>query len=43
MELLKVSANTVYNWRKNGMPHYGDGPGIRYLEKEVLDWLKREK
>lgn len=42
MEHFKVSENTVYNWRKQGMPYVQNSrKSIRYNMIEVLEWYKR--
>lgn len=38
-----ISARTLYNWRKLGMPCYRAGSGIggnRWSPEECLNWLK---
>ena len=43
-EMFGVTDNTLYMWRrKEGMPYYGSGPGIRYIEEEVLEGFKKYK
>lgn len=40
--LFPISKQTVYNWRKEGMPFYGtEGMGNPkfYIESEVIAWL----
>ena len=37
--LVGVSANTLREWRKQGLPYIRVGSQPRYLEKSILDWL----
>lgn len=42
LELFPITKQTVYNWRKEGMPFYGtEGSGNPkfYIEEEVIAWL----
>lgn len=39
-EMLKVTTQTVFNWRKEGMPCEKFGKIIRFEEDKVLDWLR---
>lgn len=41
--VFPITKQTVYHWRKEGMPYYGsEGPGNLkfYIEEEVIAWLK---
>ena len=38
-ELVGVSANTLRDWRREGLPYIKVGSQPRYLEKSILDWL----
>lgn len=37
---LKVTTQTVYNWRKRGMPSVKVGPQYRHVLADVLEWLQ---
>jgi excisionase family DNA binding protein len=37
---LKVHKNTIYNWNKQGMPHYKRGRVLRFEYEKVQEWLK---
>ena len=37
---LKVTTQTVYNWRKRDMPTVKVGPQYRYVLADVLEWLR---
>ncbi len=44
-ELIKelgVSRQTIYNWRKQGMPCIKVNNTIRFDFKDVIAWLKKE-
>ncbi len=36
---LKVSANTLQNYRRQGMPYYRIGGMVWYLTPEVMCWI----
>ena len=38
-ELVGVSANTLRDWRKQGLPFVLVGSQPRYLEKSIIEWL----
>lgn len=38
--LLKVTRQTVANWRKEGLPFMKLGRSIRFDYDEVIEWLK---
>lgn len=38
-DIFNVSINTVYLWRKEGMPFFGKGMAIFYEEDKVVKWL----
>ena len=40
---LQVSRQTLFNWRKDGCPHYKRIRFIRYELDKVLDWLKKKE
>lgn len=40
---LKISRATIDRWRKEGMPYYKIGNGVRFIETEVFDWIKQNK
>tara|TARA_R100000773_G_C4210734_1_gene110374 strand:- start:1037 stop:1213 length:177 start_codon:yes stop_codon:yes gene_type:complete len=47
-ELLSVSRQAVYKWRKSGLPVAIDNSGrggklIRYDWREVIEWLQERK
>ena len=39
-EWLQVSRNTVYLWRKKGLPFLGTGGSIRFSKAAVEKWLE---
>lgn len=42
-ETLRVSRVTLGEWRKKGMPHMKSGKFVRYVESEVVEWLRNQK
>ena len=40
---LKISRATIDRWRKEGMPFYKIGNGVRFIEPEVHSWIKKNK
>lgn len=40
---LKISRPTIDRWRKEGMPYYKIGNGVRFLEAEVYEWIEQHK
>lgn len=40
---FNVHTNSVYNWRKEGMPYVIAGRNCRYDYEEVKQWLKDNK
>ena len=36
---LKISRATIDRWRKEGMPYYKIGNGVRFIEAEVNEWI----
>ena len=40
---LKISRATIYRWRKEGMPYYKIGNGVRFIEAEVNEWITLHK
>ena len=40
---LKISTATIDRWRKQGMPYYKIGNGVRCIESEVSEWIKQHK
>lgn len=40
---LKISRATIDRWRKQGMPYYKIGNGVRLIESEVSEWIKQHK
>jgi excisionase family DNA binding protein len=41
-EKLKVTAVTIWRWRKNGMPFLRLHTSIRFEEEKVMAWLKEK-
>ncbi|AKQ08624.1 hypothetical protein [Bacillus phage vB_BceS-M2] len=41
--ILQVTRQTMYNFRKAGMPHYKIEGTIRYDKKEVTNWIKQQR
>lgn len=37
---LKVTRQTVYNWRKSGLPSYKFGRSVRFIRQDVEGWIK---
>ena len=42
-QIFKISRATIDRWRKEGMPFYKIGNGVRFLEPEVSAWIKEHK
>lgn len=43
-ELLQVDQSTVYLWTHTEfIPHYKLGRCVRFIEKDVFDWLQKRK
>lgn len=42
-DLLKVSRQTLTNWRKEGLPHEKFGKLVRFNKEKVYKWLKERK
>ncbi len=43
-ELLQVDQSTVYLWTHTQfIPHFKLGRSVRFLEKDVSDWLRQRK
>ena len=40
---LKISRSTIDRWRKEGMPFYKIGNGVRFIESEVSEWIRNNK
>ena len=40
---LKISRTTIDRWRKEGMPYYKIGNGVRFIESEVSEWIRQYK
>lgn len=40
---LRISRATIDRWRKEGMPYYKIGNGVRFIETEVLQWIAANK
>lgn len=41
-EKMKVSRQTVWKWRKLGMPHIKIGRSVRFEENAVKEWLEKQ-
>lgn len=39
---FKVSRQTIFNWRKEGMPYHRLNHMIRFDLGEVVDWLQKK-
>lgn len=39
----KISRTTIDRWRKEGMPFIKVGRGVRFDEKDVKDWIFKNK
>lgn len=42
-DIFKISRATIDRWRKEGMPSYKIGKGVRFIETEVSDWIRKNK
>jgi excisionase family DNA binding protein len=42
VEYLKIHENTIYNYIKEGLPHYRVGKEYRFEIEEVKTWLKEK-
>ena len=42
-EYLKVTQQTIYNWRNKGMPTIKVGSQYRYDLKKVMAWLEERE
>lgn len=40
---LKVTRQTIYEWRKQGLPYYKFGKLVRFDYDEVKKWLESRK
>lgn len=40
---LKISRATIDRWRKEGMPSYKIGNGVRFIGSEVSEWIEQHK
>ncbi len=40
---LKVTRDTTWKWRKEGMPFIGGGRFIRFRKDDVLQWLNERR
>lgn len=41
MEHFSVTRQTIYNWRKEGMPYKKYVKLVRFDLREVIDWLEK--
>lgn len=39
---LKVSRQTIYEWRKKGMPYKTIGAVVRFNADEVNEWIEKQ-
>ncbi len=39
IKMFDITSQTLYNWRKEGMPYSGSGKLLLYDEAEVRKWL----
>ena len=42
-EVLNVSRQTIFNWRKEGMPFYKINKAVRFDLVEIKEWLQTKK
>jgi excisionase family DNA binding protein len=42
-KMLKISRATIDRWRKEGMPSYKIGNGVRFIEADVHAWIAKHK
>ena len=42
-KMLKISRATIDRWRKEGMPSYKIGNGVRFIEADVHEWIAEYK
>lgn len=42
-EKLKFSRETIYKWRKQGMPSIKVNRAVRFNETDVMEWLNTKK
>ena len=40
--ILKVSRQTLFDWRQQGMPYIKFGKPVRYELDKVLEWLSKK-
>ena len=40
LKMFSISKQTLFNWRKAGLPHYGSGQVLLYDEEKVRYWLE---
>ena len=40
--IVQVSRATIDRWRKEGMPFITIGRGIRFDEKQAMEWIKNK-
>jgi excisionase family DNA binding protein len=39
---FQVTRQTIYEWRKKGLPYLQIGTRVRFDEKEVLEWIREQ-
>ena len=42
-QVLNVSRQSIYKWRKDGMPFYKIGKAVRFDLEEIKEWLQTKK
>lgn len=42
-EFMQVSVSTVRQFMKQGMPHFQSGQVIRFLQSDIIGWMKVSK
>ena len=42
-EMLQVTRTTIYNLKKQGLPFIKLGKNIRFVQDEVVDWVRSNR
>jgi excisionase family DNA binding protein len=42
-EMLQVTRTTIYNLKKKGLPFIKLGKNVRFVQDEVIEWVKSQK
>lgn len=42
-EVLNISRQTIFRWRKEGMPFYKISKSVRFDLEEIREWLQTKK